>query len=127
MNGHSYMIIAIGRSRPRKISHGEPLMCIPLIIIIVHPSSQDLLTRTKLQFLLKAQESQTYKKIKMVKIYAGITKLKMDVNVACANSVMCAQCVMKNIPHISTSLSKGNSKLSFLAHLPIKLINGNLN
>jgi hypothetical protein len=40
---------------------------------------------------------------------------------------MCAPCVMKNIPNISTSLSKGNSKLSFLAHLPIKLINGNLN
>jgi hypothetical protein len=78
-------------------------------------------------YALKAQESQTYKKIKMVKIYAGITKLKMDVNVACANSVMCAQCVMKNIPHISTSLSKGNSNLSFLAHLPIKLINGKLN
>ena len=62
--------------------------------------------------------------VKMVKRYARISKLKMDVNVACANSVMCAPCVMKNIPNISTSVSKRNNKLSCLAHLTIKLING---
>ena len=83
-------------------------MCIPLITIFVHPSTQDLLTRTKLQFLLKEQESQAYRKIKMVKIYAGITKLKMDVNVACGVQIQsCMHVCNENHPEYLHKLIKG--------------------